>query len=198
MENILVISRGNSPEYLAWRDMKRRGIPICQKWVDSYAEFLADVGKKPEPKRKYLLGRKDKEGNYEPGNVEWQVKSIEEAVRGKARPFFHRKGSMRIVSVRFTESDLAELRMRASNEKITVSEYVRRAAMVEKAMSADTKILLAEVMRNRELFLQLGENCPDGSGIRDVQVGVELIPGDVLVARAMTLRQRVNRGKSLE
>lgn len=81
--------RGNPPEYLAWRDMKRRcldprdknyedyggrAISICGEWINSYAAFLVHVGPKPEPKRAYSLGRIKNEGNYEPGNVAWQTK----------------------------------------------------------------------------------------------------------------------------
>ena len=77
------------PEQEAWRDMKRRchdprnkdygryggrGIVVCEAWRESYKQFLADVGPKPEPNDKYSLGRKDNDGNYEPGNVRWELR----------------------------------------------------------------------------------------------------------------------------
>lgn len=46
-----------------------RGIIVCKRWHDSFENFLADVGLKPSPK--HTLERRDVNGNYEPGNVEW-------------------------------------------------------------------------------------------------------------------------------
>lgn len=80
-------------EYTAWQQMKNRctnssgphwanyggrGIVVCDRWLHSFENFLADVGPKPsfvgeDRARKYSLGRIDNDGNYEPGNVEWQT-----------------------------------------------------------------------------------------------------------------------------
>jgi hypothetical protein len=82
-------SRGSgkegTPEYVAWVSMKQRclnsqaanyirygfiGVTICQEWIDSYEQFLKDVGRRPSSK--YSLDRyPDSNGNYEPGNVRW-------------------------------------------------------------------------------------------------------------------------------
>src|ERR1051325_8924806 len=51
-----------------------RGITVCAQWRDSktgFVAFLKDVGCAPSPK--HTLGRIDNEGQYEPGNVEWQL-----------------------------------------------------------------------------------------------------------------------------
>lgn len=73
-------------EYVAWSAMRRRclspsdpkfhryggrGITICKRWMRSYLAFLKDVGRKPT--HKHTLGRINNNGNYEPGNVEWQT-----------------------------------------------------------------------------------------------------------------------------
>lgn len=72
-------------EYEAWLNMRRRctdqlnkgysryggrGIAVCNRWIASFENFLADVGYAPSTK--HTLGRIDNDGNYEPGNVEWQ------------------------------------------------------------------------------------------------------------------------------
>lgn len=73
-----------SPEYRAWRAMKRRcyykkyqnyhlyggrGIRVCKRWLHSFSNFLADVG--PRPSAKHSLDRKNSNKNYTPKNVRW-------------------------------------------------------------------------------------------------------------------------------
>jgi hypothetical protein len=75
----------DSAEYRAWCHMKERcsnrrvhnyhryggrGIRVCDRWVDSFENFLADMGPRPSPE--YSLDRfPDPDGNYEPGNCRW-------------------------------------------------------------------------------------------------------------------------------
>lgn len=74
-----------SPEYRAWtnaRDRCRnpnnrkyslygaRGIRMCDRWVASFENFIADLGLKPSPN--HSLDRwPNGDGNYEPGNCRW-------------------------------------------------------------------------------------------------------------------------------
>jgi hypothetical protein len=75
------------PEYLAWREMIRRctdpqykdypryggrGIRVCRRWLDSWRNFLADMGSRPD--ENYSIERKDNDGNYEPSNCVWATK----------------------------------------------------------------------------------------------------------------------------
>jgi hypothetical protein len=74
----------STPEYNAWRGILARcyypkndkfpwyggkGIGVCDRWRSDFAAFFADVGHKPAVH--LILGRKDKEGDYEPDNCEW-------------------------------------------------------------------------------------------------------------------------------
>ena len=45
-----------------------RGIVVCQRWRESFENFIADMGI-PEPH--LSIDRKDVNGNYEPGNCRW-------------------------------------------------------------------------------------------------------------------------------
>jgi hypothetical protein len=74
-----------SKEFQAWMSMRNRcykkqnkryhryggrGISVCARW-HIFENFLSDVGFAPSPK--HTLGRIENDGNYEPGNVEWQT-----------------------------------------------------------------------------------------------------------------------------
>lgn len=62
--------RCNNPNCGSYVDYGGRGIKVCQRWDDSFENFLADVGFRPS--KNHSLDRyPDNNGDYEPGNVRW-------------------------------------------------------------------------------------------------------------------------------
>lgn len=73
-------------EYNAWDSMKQRclnvnncsykhyggrGIKVCDRWLESFNNFLEDMGIKPSIE--YSIDRINVNGNYEPSNCRWST-----------------------------------------------------------------------------------------------------------------------------
>lgn len=62
---------------------------MCAEWMNSFDQFLADVGTRPPGMcarrrvSKYVLDRKDNDGHYEPGNVRWVTRTQSMRNRGR-------------------------------------------------------------------------------------------------------------------
>lgn len=84
-------SPNQSPEFRAWAAMRNRctnpsnerypryggrGVQVCGRWLESFANFLEDMGRRPGPE--YSLERLNNDGNYEVSNCKW-VSKIDQA-----------------------------------------------------------------------------------------------------------------------
>jgi hypothetical protein len=83
-ERFLSHGRSSSPEHKAWIALKQRcsnpklssypyyggrGIRVCERWMNSFENFLTDMG--PRPSAEHSIDRLDVNGNYEPSNCIW-------------------------------------------------------------------------------------------------------------------------------
>lgn len=65
-------SRCHNPSDKLYRYYGARGISVCKKWRNNYAEFVKDIGERPC--KSLSLDRINNNGNYEPGNVRWATR----------------------------------------------------------------------------------------------------------------------------
>ncbi len=87
------IDGAHSPTYNIWRGMKKRchnitdrsyfrygarGISVCDRWLNSFAAFLEDMGERPIGRS---IERRNNCGNYEPNNCYWAT--LEQQGRNK-------------------------------------------------------------------------------------------------------------------
>jgi RNA polymerase sigma factor (sigma-70 family) len=87
-----------NPTYLSWTSMKQRcynnkheaykkyygrGITVCDRWRNSFINFLKDMGERPIGK---TLDRINNNGNYEPSNCKWST--LKEQARNTRRNVF--------------------------------------------------------------------------------------------------------------
>lgn len=61
--------RCNRPKDISYKNYGAKGIIVCDRWLNSFENFLSDMGLKPEPN--YSIDRKDSTQNYNPDNCKW-------------------------------------------------------------------------------------------------------------------------------
>ena len=90
-ENLDSTTHGMSdtPTYESWLNMKQRcynpnnpgyhnyggrGIKVADSWLNSFTNFLSDMGERPEG---LTLEREDVDGDYEPSNCVWDTREVQ-------------------------------------------------------------------------------------------------------------------------
>lgn len=80
------VNKKPSRTYTSWRAMKYRcsnpknthyhqlGITVCERWVNSFDNFLNDMGERPDG---CTINRLDNKKGYSPENCEWATTKVQ-------------------------------------------------------------------------------------------------------------------------
>lgn len=123
-----------TPEYRAWHDMlhrcynpknKRyvsyggRGIYVCGRWRAAFANFLMDMGPRPDG---YTLERLDNNAGYRPENCKWGTQHEQAHNRRDVRLSWEKTREIRALYPELSQYALAQL---FNVDRTTIASLVR-------------------------------------------------------------------------
>jgi len=143
-KNLLKMNRGceahgmsKSSLYFVWRAMKKRcqnkndsdyvyygarGIAVCERWLNSFANFLEDMGECPKG---LTLDRIDNNGNYEPGNCHY-VTQKEQARNRRSTRLEHHNGKTQCLKDWAKELNISYHVLLKNPERLGIYAYNNR------------------------------------------------------------------------
>lgn len=130
-----------SPEYQCWQRMKKRcynanckdyylygarGITVCTRWLTSFSNFLADMGRRPSPK--HSIDRIDSSIGYSPENCRW------------ATPLEQGQNTSRVKLLTYNGEThcVAEWARRLGRRRMTLIMRLRRGWSIERTLTTPT------------------------------------------------------------
>lgn len=66
----MMIARCTNPNHNRYHRYGGRGIKLCKRWLDSFSNFLKDMGECPKG---HTISRKNADGNYSKFNCTWEL-----------------------------------------------------------------------------------------------------------------------------
>ncbi len=146
------MNRSAHPLYGTWNAMKYRcqskrssgylhyggrGITVCERWINSFDLFCADMGERPSDR--HQLDRIDNDGNYEPGNCRWAT--LSDNAKNKKPKDHPRKATGDKVMIALDRRLHAQLRSYANGSGVFIS----------RALDAAVKLYLSPQPRTAEV-----------------------------------------------
>lgn len=88
-------NRCHNPKHISYKDYGAKGVIVCERWYNSYVDFIEDVGERPS--EHHSIDRMDSTGNYEPSNCKWSTR-VEQARNKSNNRMVTYKGETKCVS----------------------------------------------------------------------------------------------------
>ena len=104
-----------------------RGIRVCERWRHSFKAFLEDMG--PRPSADHSIDRIDNDGDYEPGNCRWALRSEQSRNRSDNR----------ILEYRGERMCMTDWARRFGIRKSTLHSRLERGMSVEEALTTPVR-----------------------------------------------------------
>lgn len=118
-----MLNRCYNPNTREYPNYGGRDIRVCERWLEDFTNFLADMGPRPSPK--HSIDRIDVNGNYEPTNCRWADQYQQQNNRRDNRLISH-EGKV------YTLSQLARM---AVVDRPTLAKRLDRGWTVQAAIS---------------------------------------------------------------
>lgn len=87
--------RCENPKNRQYKNYGARGISICDRWRNSFEDFISDMG--PRPSRSHSIDRIDVNGDYEPENCRW-IKKAEQSRNTRVNKWIEIEGQRMILA----------------------------------------------------------------------------------------------------
>lgn len=116
-----MIARCHNKSNDAYERYGGRGISVCDRWRNSFALFLEDMGPRPADKQ---IERVNNDGNYEPGNCRWATSKEQNRNRRDNRLLTYNEQTMCVAA-------WAE---RLGIKRSIIKDRLRRGWLVERAL----------------------------------------------------------------
>ncbi len=126
--HVMIIERCTNPKCNSYGRYGAAGVTVCDRWLNSFTDFVDDMGPKPTPE--HTIDRyPNQKGNYEPGNCRWATKE-EQARNRKDNVNLTYNGKTQCVSAWSIETGL---------KKGTISSRLRLGWSVENTLTTPTR-----------------------------------------------------------
>jgi hypothetical protein len=119
----LMISRCHNPKDRTYHKYGKRGITVCDRWIESFNNFLIDMGERPD--KTFTLDRIDNNKGYFLENCQWATR------KQQAR---NRRNTLR-VEYQGVTWPLAELCEKLGKDYEIVRGRIRHGTPIEKALT---------------------------------------------------------------
>lgn len=114
--------RCNCPSFIGYKDYGGRGIKVCDRWLHSFENFLADMGERPS--KNYSLDRyPDVNGDYEPSNCRWAERKAQNS-NTRRNVFIEYKGETKTAAEWARLIGITQAHLKDHLEKRTFAETV--------------------------------------------------------------------------